>query len=246
MKFGPGLRKHKLLSFGLCFGAVAALSMTPLMDAVSRAGVKAGEDMMALLDGRSPGERAEGALLHTKALKAPAQKLAGNPPRQYAAPKTRERQPFAGAPPVESALPSAVPLFPSDGSAVPLGRIASAQGPGTYYGPPGGGGVPPRGGSVLPPGEGGILPPDDGIPPVDGVPPVDGIPPVVDLPPGGDIPPDIGRPTPPGNGGEVPRPPAAVPEPAAWMSMIVGFGAIGTMLRRRRKLTTSGVRTQSA
>jgi hypothetical protein len=31
------------------------------------------------------------------------------------------------------------------------------------------------------------------------------------------------------------RPTAAVPEPRTWMTMLVGFGALGVMLRRRRK-----------
>jgi hypothetical protein len=29
----------------------------------------------------------------------------------------------------------------------------------------------------------------------------------------------------------------AVPEPATWLVMILGFGAVGAMLRRRRALT---------
>ncbi len=34
-------------------------------------------------------------------------------------------------------------------------------------------------------------------------------------------------------------PPPAVPEPAAWAMMIVGFGAVGGVMRRRRSLTAS-------
>lgn len=42
-----------------------------------------------------------------------------------------------------------------------------------------------------------------------------------------------------------PSPSSAVPEPATWLSLCVGFGAIGALLRRRRK-TATGARAGPA
>ena len=67
-------------------------------------------------------------------------------------------------------------------------------------------------------------------------------------PPGGiETPPGGGVITPPGGGGHTPPPPPPpppppLPEPGTWMTMILGFGLIGWVLRRekaagRRRLT---------
>ena len=42
-------------------------------------------------------------------------------------------------------------------------------------------------------------------------------------------------PPPPGGGGGHESPPGAVPEPASWMTMLAGFGIIGSLIRRQRR-----------
>lgn len=75
----------------------------------------------------------------------------------------------------------------------------------------------------------------DVIPPVTGT-PGSGAPPITTLaaPPGG------GNPGTPGTPGTptttVPDVPPAVPEPATWMMMLLGFGLIGSAMRRRAAL----------
>ena len=77
------------------------------------------------------------------------------------------------------------------------------------------------------------------------------IPPVLETSPGGAdvlLPPIIGGPifgggpVPPGTPGippiEVPNVSPAVPEPATWMTMLLGFGMIGWTARRRRPVAT--------
>ena len=87
-----------------------------------------------------------------------------------------------------------------------------------------GGGAPPFFGGYGPGfpiggGGGGFLPVSGGFPPVGGG-------------GGGGF-----LPTPPtGVTPVVPGPVAAVPEPSTWITMILGFGLIGTALRRRRRL----------
>ena len=39
-------------------------------------------------------------------------------------------------------------------------------------------------------------------------------------------------------GGDVPDPQGSVPEPATWAMMMLGFGAVGAMLRRRKSVPT--------
>jgi hypothetical protein len=81
--------------------------------------------------------------------------------------------------------------------------------------------TPPTG---LPPGVIVIPPPGEIVVPccAVGPPPPPGAPP----PPGPPPPPPPGPPPPP------PPPPPAVPEPGTWLTMILGFGATGWMLRR--------------
>jgi hypothetical protein len=206
MKFPSSFWNAKLLSAGLYFGAIGALSMTPLARDASHAGNAPDKDVMALLDLRSPGARPDGALITSKPV-APA-----GMPREYAMPKVRERFPPGGAAAPGQPLGAPVALYPRDTGAVPLDRIASVSGPGLYYPFPGGGFEP-----------GGI-----GIPPVGGA----GVPPPADGGNGGD---NGGGPGGNSGGGNVPSSPLApVPEPAAWINLILGFGAIGTMIRARR------------
>ncbi len=190
MKFFKQIRKRKLLTFGFSFVFVAALSMTPVMNEISRAGMNAGRNLMALLGARSPGERPDGVLLETKLRKAP--RLAANEPRQYAEPKVRERLPVGplGAP------------GPVPGPAVvPLAQIGDVPGPGIYYPGPSSIGGPPGPVISVPPGGGTVVPPGGGV---------------------------INPPSPP-------TPTSAVPEPAVWLNMLVGFGAVAMLLRFRRR-----------
>jgi hypothetical protein len=107
------------------------------------------------------------------------------------------------------------------------------------------GGVSPGGGQppVLPP-EGGqppfvgpdLTPPVIGPPllPIDELPTVPGAPPVI-LPPG-DQPPLVPVDAlPPGVPPGGPPPVTAIPEPATWLAMILGFVGIGAALRSRRR-----------
>lgn len=205
MKFLKQIRKRKLLTFGFSFVFVAALSMTPVMNEISSAGMNAGRNLMALLGARSPGERPDGVLLETKLRKAP--RLAANEPRQYAEPKVRERLPVGPL-----GAPGPVP----GPTAVPLAQIGDVPGPGIYYPGPSSVGGPPGPVIGVPPGGGGTV-----------------------VPPGG------GTVTPPGGGGVInppspPTPTSAVPEPAVWLNMLVGFGAVAMLLRfRRRKAKSS-------
>ena len=45
---------------------------------------------------------------------------------------------------------------------------------------------------------------------------------------------------------EAPGVTGAVPEPATWAMMLIGFGAIGVSLRRRRKVTATAYPVQAA
>lgn len=218
-------RHRRILSIFGSFAIVAALSTTPLMNAALQAGVDAGRDVLAMFGERSPGARPEGALLATKEAKA------GMGPREYAKPRTRTR-PEAHLP----AGPAFADAAPIDGPVTPLGGIADVPDPVAFYSPPGGGIFPPGGGIIPPGGGGGILPPGGGTPPPGGgiIPPGGG-----GTPPGGPVPPTGS------GGGEPPVPSAPVPEPAAWLTLIVGFGAVGVLLRRKRKTAASNPQPQS-
>jgi PEP-CTERM motif-containing protein len=105
------------------------------------------------------------------------------------------------------APPAASPVPVDIGPATPVIELASVLPPGILLVPPT---SPPGGGIVTPPG-GGVIPPGGG-----GVTP----------PGGGDTPPPGPPDTPPG--------PPPLPEPGTWMTMILGFGLVGWLLRRDR------------
>lgn len=148
-------------------------------------------------------------------------------------------------PPVEIADASS----PAGIGGIPAGGGGPGGGlPIGWRGAPGGGG--PGGGFVAPPGAetpgGGeppvVNPPGEGEPPVVN-PPGGGEPPVVNPPGGGEPPiippgpdPDPGPGPGPGGPGPVdPNPPVSpIPEPGVWMTMIIGFFGLGTMVRRSR------------
>ncbi|WP_414713834.1 PEPxxWA-CTERM sorting domain-containing protein [Sphingomonas sp.] len=49
-----------------------------------------------------------------------------------------------------------------------------------------------------------------------------------------------------GGGGPIPGSTGAVPEPATWLTMILGFAVIGTIMRRARRRSLGSTRSQSA
>lgn len=216
----------KLLSLVVCFGAIGALSMTSQVG--SRGVGERDEDIMAMLEARSPGTRPDGALIASKAI---AQ--AGTMPRQYAMPKTRERATPGGLASPGPVAGSAAPFVPRGISALPLSRISNVTAPGAYNPFPGSGSDP--GGIIIPVESSAAVPPVVGGPPVDSNPPGIGVPPDVGVPPGVVVPPDGG------GGGGTPPPPVAVPEPVTWMSLIIGFGLTGAMIRLRRRRQGSGL-----
>nr|WP_245198000.1 PEPxxWA-CTERM sorting domain-containing protein [Sphingomonas kaistensis] len=156
------------------------------------------QQLMAMLDARSPGEREKGALTQTKV----KQRLAFVP-RERALGKTFPPKPspmeqlvkvVVPAPPPVQIVPPIAPLVPPTTADIinPATLVASL--------PPVGGGTPIIGGG------GGLLPPP---------PPTGTVPPTGEVPPG--------------------TPVSAVPEPGTWLTMLLGFGMIGTAMNRRRR-----------
>jgi hypothetical protein len=156
------------------------------------------QNLLAMLDARSPGERAKGALTATKVKKvaalAPHERALGKiirpaptPPAEFVQaitpPAPKEVIPVA-APPV--ALGDVIPPV----AAPPLG---GGGGTGIFITPPPGGGTPGSPGSPGSPGT-------PGTPETPSVPSV----------------------------------PPAVPEPATWLMMLLGFGFVGSAMRRAK------------
>jgi hypothetical protein len=187
------------------------------------------KDPLTLFAERSPGGRAEGALLPVK------------PPKERVLSTVRERDPTGTLPGVDDPVVAGVPEAP-DPAAIPEERVLSGEReglPGGGGGAPGGfggpGGFAPFGGAP-----GGLIPENFATAPPqgDGDPgpgpdgpgnPIPGTPPgLLDPGPGPD-----GPGIPPGlPGGSSP-----VPEPATWAMMILGFFCIGAAIRRRRALS---------
>jgi hypothetical protein len=168
------------------------------------------KDPLTLFAERSPGGRAEGALLPTK------------PPRERVLSTVREREPTGTLPGVEDPVVAGVPGAAGPGGPAPEERVLSGEReglPGGFGGAPGGfggpgfgrapGGLIPEDFATAPPGDPGIDDPGIGGPGPT-APPPPGL-----LDPGG----------------------APVPEPATWAMLILGFFAIGAALRRRTRLS---------
>lgn len=188
------------------------------------------KDPMTLFAERSPGGRAEGALLPTK------------PPRERVLSTIRERDPAGTLPGVEDPVVAGVPEAGAPGGPAPEERVLSGEreglpgggAPGGFGGPGGfapfggaPGGLIPENFATAPPGG----PGDPGVPGDPGPDgpgnPIPGTPPgLLDPGPGPDgpgIPPGL-----PGGG-------SPVPEPATWAMMLLGFFAIGAAIRRRKR-----------
>jgi len=205
--------------------SIGVLSDPQLASAVGQGvhqGVNGMKTVASMLAGRSPGERPKGALAKLKQLKH--KRAAALPLGRHVLPPAAA---LLGAPPAiivpQPIAPAPIYDVVAGGPPIMLPPVPILTGGG------GGGGGPP----VLPgtpPGGSGppVLP---GTPPPAGPPALPGIP-----PPGGGggvfVPPPIITTVVP------PPPPAtsAVPEPASWAMMLVGFAMVGGALRRKRRI----------
>ena len=107
----------------------------------------------------------------------------------------------------EVLVPPESTLVPADIVApAPPVELASTLPPGIVL-------VPPTDGVVVPPPGGGIITPPGG---------------------GGNTPPPGGGNTPPPGPPDTPPGPPPLPEPGTWMTMILGFGLVGWLIRRDR------------
>lgn len=189
-------RRHRL---GIAIGA-AAVALTAALGVASFTGTDlAGaaaaraNNLMDLIDQRSPGTRTEARLTKMR-------RMAMSPPQSF-------------APPVALTVDLASALTPPTPAAAAVGivspppptmQFAPSLPGGAFLSPPGGGGGPPGGGGGTPGGGGGSPP---------------GSPPIV-----------------------TPEVPGAVPEPGTWMTMLLGFGLMGWMLRRQHGFPAAGAR----
>jgi hypothetical protein len=169
-------------------------------------------DPLSVLSGRSPGARDAGSLHQTKpgmARRVPTARVLT--PVRPAGPDVVPVAP--GLPVIDADVPAGfLPGVPVDTGLVPPVDLATPFVGGGGFGPGvvGGGGLIGGGGGFIGGGGGG----GGGVvtPPTDGVvtPPVDGGTPV-----------------------------SPVPEPATWLSMIVGFAFVGASMRRRRRMAVA-------
>ena len=160
--------------------------------------------------------------------------VAGVPPVRKAVHRlTKPHRAYSATPSARPALlirtaAAPGPCAPGDGQAVSILNYASAPPPipGEFVGPTGlpgglvgggGAGFGPGGGFVAGPGGGGGTGGSPGTP----------------IGPG---PSPTPTPTPPGGGGVVPPVTPAIPEPASWAMMILGFGIIGAAVRGNLRL----------
>lgn len=193
--------RNKFLVLSLA-GGLTAVGVGSILGEVPNqvAGIKSPSDLMALLSGRSPGDRAAGASANkTK-----------RPLVQY---KMAERD---------------TPVTPSPAMAVPPAALAVAP---LLAPPAAAAAVVPAAAAIVPAaaaGSGFFLPPF--LVPLGGG--------------GGGL--TVTATPPGGGGGENPPPPPgpAVPEPDTWLMLTIGFGALGGILRRRRKLSAKDGRAQ--
>lgn len=208
--------KRAIAATGLALSIGAMLLATEIPSAVSSVG--GGSVALAELLARSPGARIGGVALKAKTRRA-ALAAAPSGPADLA-PGKEQTALAAGAP--EGPIPGflAPGGTPTDIFAPPVPGLAfasSGSGPSFAALPPpaiGGGGIFIGGGGGSGGGGGG----GGGTGTVPSGPT-----PTLTTPP---------TPTPTGT---VPTPVAPVPEPATWLMMIAGFGAVGTAMRRRRR-----------
>ena len=190
-----------------CLGIAVPLSMT-LADfgaSYAIAAVSGGaQNLLELLDRRSPGSRTEGQLTKTKHHQRALAKMRGAP---HVRAPAAEPVP-AGLPELAAILMDVPQPLPVELAAAPLAKVGPPPSLGTLIGSPGGGGGGPLIGSPGGGGGGGGGGPGT---------------------PGGDTPQTI--PTEQPHVPVVDTP--AVPEPGTWAMMLLGFAAIGWRVRRR-------------
>ena len=195
--------RNKFIVLSLAGGLVAVGVGSILGEVPSKvAGIKSTSDLMSLLKGRSPGDRAAGA--SASKTKRPLIQAA------RAAEKDSPVLAMAVPPAAVAAAPLLAPAaaIPAAAAVVPAAAAATGSG---FFLPPF---LVPLGGG----GGGGIT---VTTPPT--------------TPPGVNPPPPPPPPPPPG---------PAVPEPDTWLMLTIGFGALGGVLRRRRKvLAKQGARS---
>ena len=183
--------RNKYAVLSLAGGLVAAGVGSVLGDVPNKiASIGSPEDLLAIMAGRSPGSRADGAQANkTKRPLAPA-------PKQKV---LAEKEPLPAAMPAPPPAVAAAPLLvPAAAAVVPAAAAVPLAGGGFF--------LPPF---ILPLGGGG----GGGIT-------------VTETPPPGTPPPPPPPPPPPG---------PAVPEPETWLMLTLGFGALGGILRMRRR-----------
>lgn len=203
----PGI--IRLLGFTTAIGLLAAFTV-PATNGGPSYGVAAARDIMALIANRSPGERTHGRLSNTKFARLPHQyaKSALRAPRPEIVPDVMDASPRIIAPLVEPESPFSVANPPVDsGAQAPLPPILVGGGSS------GGFIVLVDGGSSGGSSSGGSSGGESSS--------------------GGSS--SGGESSSGGSsGGDNPPPPSVVPEPATWLTMIIGIGFVGAMLRRRK------------
>ncbi|WP_237487371.1 PEPxxWA-CTERM sorting domain-containing protein [Parapontixanthobacter aurantiacus] len=197
-------------------------STSPLADDAAQADrsfVERVTDTINALIGRSPGERTEARLMKTKGGAIPALRRVPRPTQRALGKVFEEPVGPSRFVPEDQGLDPAIVLPPEDvlAQAAPSGAFPPVGGPGL-----GGAPIPiiPGGG-----GGGGVI-----SPPGPGGPGGPGVPPIVNPPVPPVIPPVV---------------PPAVPEPSTWAMLLLGMAAVGGMMRRRPRASTSGEATGS-
>lgn len=212
-----GLSKGKIAAAGI---VIATAGGSLLLMTASSSGVVPGIGagaVLAELAARSPGVRIGGVALKAKNSRLAPASLGKASPAGAAAPRAPVATvmsvgPVGAAPVGLAAVPNSI--FAPD---IVLPALAGTPGSGTapVLGGGGGGGggggfiiAPPGGGSGGSPGGGGVIPPGPAPTPI-----------------------ATASPTP------TPTPPvSAVPEPATWLMLIIGFGLLGGALRQRQRV----------
>jgi hypothetical protein len=205
-------RTRTVIGLSACFFLSGGLAYPASVNTMVQPGVTAAAGLMAMLAGRSPGERLEGTVT-SKPRQARVAAAVGARPGMDAGEESEATSPTARllpalGPIIGEAPEGALPVMDLGQGVAPL--TAALAGAGTEdlaaaVGTPGAAGL------VFP-----LLAPGGG-------------PGGFGAAPGGENPV-----SPPGGGPVVVTPVSPVPEPSTWITMLLGFAAVGLGLRRRR------------